>query len=132
MTDENPFSNWPHMNGPDAHDRPGYFKGQLPGGDPPRVADVSPRANALERFLGGSPAAVLMKLVFVSLIVGALLMWLEIKPIDIFRGIDDFVRRIYALGFGALREVGDYIVAGAVIVVPAWIILRVLKLGGRN
>ncbi|HXY57803.1 MAG TPA: DUF6460 domain-containing protein [Methylocystis sp.] len=89
-------------------------------------------SNALERFLGGSPGSVFVKLLFISLVVGALLMWLDIRPIDIFNGIDAFIRRIYALGFGAVRELANYVLAGAAIVVPAWLILRLLQLGGRS
>ena len=91
-----------------------------------------PSNNALENFLGGSPAAVFVKLAFVSLVVGALLMWLDIRPMDIFRGIDEFVRRIYALGFGAVRELFNYVLAGAALVIPAWLILRVLSVGGKK
>lgn len=117
MRDENPFASWPHLNA------------RKPRGSSP--GDSMPHAGALERFLGGSPAAVTIKLLFVSLVVGALLMWLDIRPIDIFRGVDDFIHRIYALGFGAARELFDYLLAGAAIVVPVWFILRLLHLGGR-
>ena len=88
--------------------------------------------NSLESFLGGSPLTVFVKLLLVSLVVGALLMWLEIRPADLFHGVLNFIKRIYALGFGAVRELLDYIVAGAVIVVPAWLILRLLNAGGRK
>jgi len=124
MSDENPFASWPHMKAPQA--------GRASPGAPPPQDELPPRANALETFLGGSPAAVASKLLFVSLVVGALLMWLDIRPIDIFRGLDDFVHRIYALGFGAVRELFNYLLAGAVIVVPVWILLRLLHLGGRS
>ena len=73
-----------------------------------------------------------VKLLFISLVVGALLMWLDIRPGDIFRGVQDFLNRIYALGFGAVRELFNYAIAGAVIVVPAWFILRLLNVGGRG
>ena len=42
------------------------------------------------------------------------------------------MNRIYALGFGAVRELFNYLLAGAVIVVPAWFILRVLSVGSRK
>ena len=89
-------------------------------------------ASALEAFLGGSPGAVVLKLLLISLAVGALMMWLEIRPDDIFMGVVDFVRRIYALGFGAVRELIGYVVAGAAIVVPVWLLLRALGAGGRK
>ncbi|HMK88823.1 MAG TPA: DUF6460 domain-containing protein [Methylocystis sp.] len=118
MSEENPFASWPHLNAPRAA--------------APAREEPTRHATPLERFLGGSPASVAVKLVFVSLVVGALLMWLDIRPMDIFRGIDNFIQRIYALGFGAVREILNYLLAGAAIVLPAWLILRLLQLGGRS
>ena len=88
--------------------------------------------NTLENFLGGSPVNVLVRLLFISLVVGALLMWLELRPIDILHGVRAFIDRIYALGFGAVKEVASYVLAGAVFVVPAWLVLRLLNLGGKR
>ncbi len=92
-------------------------------------AAPSPKpATPLDRFLGGSPAAVAMKLILVSLIVGALMMWLNLHPIDVWHGLVRFADRIWSLGFDAVREVGEYILAGAMIVLPVWLVLRVLNL----
>lgn len=82
----------------------------------------------INRFLGGSPGSVLLRLFFVSLIVGAFLMWLDIRPLDIFRGLTQLVNRIWGLGFDAIREVADYVLAGAAIVVPVWLALRLLNM----
>jgi hypothetical protein len=82
----------------------------------------------LTRFLGGSPVAVFVRLLFVSLIVGAFLMWLDIRPIDVFQGLTRFVNRIWSLGFDAIRDIADYILAGAVIVIPVWLVLRLLNM----
>jgi Family of unknown function (DUF6460) len=87
-----------------------------------------PENTALNRFLGGSPGAVFLRLLFVSLIVGAFFMWLDIKPEDIFRGILEIVDHIRRLGFAAIREVANYIFAGAVIVVPIWLVLRLMNM----
>ncbi|HUI22244.1 MAG TPA: DUF6460 domain-containing protein [Methylocella sp.] len=84
--------------------------------------------TALTRFLGGSPGGVFLRLLFVSLIVGAFLMWLDIRPMDVFRAINDLVDRIWSLGFDAIRVVADYILAGAVIVVPVWFVLRLMNM----
>ena len=67
-----------------------------------------------------------------SLVVGALLMWLELRPMDILRGVQAFFDRIYALGFGAVKELASYVLAGAVFVVPAWFVLRIMNMGGRR
>ncbi len=88
--------------------------------------------NAIENFLGGSPVNVAVRLFFISLVVGALLMWLELRPIDILHGVQAFFDRIYHLGFGAVKELASYVLAGAVFVVPAWLILRLMSVGGRR
>ena len=88
-------------------------------------------ATALRRFLGGSPAAVILKLVLVSFVVGALLMWLHITPADVFDEMSAVAGRLYNLGFRSLRDFGTYIVAGAVIVVPIWLVIRLLSFRGR-
>ena len=125
MGEDNPFANWPHLDAPQR-------RGAEPRGPLPERNDPVSKNNALENFLGGSPGAVFVKLMFVSLVVGALLMWLDIRPDSIWRGVVDFTKRIYALGFGAVHELISYILAGAAIVVPAWFLLRLFSAGGRR
>lgn len=85
----------------------------------------------LRRFLGGAPLVVAMKLAVVSLIVGALLVWLDIRPTDVVRLFSAAVQRLYDLGFASVRAFGDYMLAGALIVVPTWLVLRLLSYRGR-
>jgi hypothetical protein len=100
-----------------------------PGRPPsPSNVPVPHYETPLNRFLGGSPGGVFLRLVFVSLIVGAFLMWLDIRPADIFRAINDLINRIWGLGFDAIREIADYILAGAAIVVPVWLVLRLMNM----
>lgn len=87
--------------------------------------------STLRRFLGGAPAAVAIKLILVSFVVGAMLMWLRITPSDVFAEMSALVGRLYNLGFQSLREFGTYIVAGAVIVIPVWLVIRLLSFRGR-
>ena len=122
---DNPLSSWPNLDAPR-----GAGPKELAA---PRQQEPAPEpANALEGFLGGSPAAVALKLLLMSLVVGALMMWLEIHPADILVGIANFLRRIYALGFGAVRELIEYVAAGAAVVIPVWFLLRVLNVSGRK
>ena len=95
--------------------------------NPPRP-DRGADDSALRRFLGGSLLATLFRLLIVSLVVGALLVWLDIQPFDIFHGIQRFFARIWDLGFEAFREIGRYILVGAAIVVPVWLVLRLLSM----
>lgn len=98
-----------------------------PAGEPPRPHRPADE-TALNRFLGGSPGSVFLRLVFVSLIVGAFLMWLDIRPAEVFQAITDLFNRIWGLGFDAIRVIADYILAGAAIVVPVWLALRLLNM----
>ena len=88
-------------------------------------------ASAMRRFIGGSPLAVACKLIVVSFIVGALLMWMHISPADVFQELLDLFNRLYVLGFRSLRDLGTYLVAGAAIVLPIWLIIRLLSYRGR-
>lgn len=129
MTDQGPFANWPHLDKkPERPERP-YIS--LPGSAETEPEPMASK-NALENFLGGSPLNVAVRLFFISLVVGALLMWLELRPMDILRGVQAFFDRIYALGFGALKELASYVLAGAVFVVPAWFVLRLMNVGARR
>lgn len=83
--------------------------------------------SAITRFIGGSPVAVFVKLVFVSLVVGALLAWLDLRPYELVEGVLRFLRRLTGLGFDAIRELADYLVAGAVLVVPIWFLARLFN-----
>jgi hypothetical protein len=94
--------------------------------------DDAMNQSALQRFLGGPPAAVFIRLLLVSLIVGALLMWLDIRPGEVFAAIERFFRRILNLGFDSIREIGSYLVAGAVIVIPIWLVIRLLGMRGAR
>jgi hypothetical protein len=110
---------------PPRSDAPGNRWGADQAG--PRQARPQP---ALDRFLGGSPAAVFIRLLFVSAVVGAVLMWLRIRPIDIILNIEELFHRLWNLGFDAVREIADYILAGAIIVVPIWLVIRLLNFRG--
>lgn len=95
---------------------------------PAGVSGWTPQPRTpLARFLGGSPVHVFLRLLVLSLLVGALLMWLNIRPYDIIDGVVRFAHHIWALGFDAIRQLGDYILAGAIIVVPVWFVSRLLS-----
>lgn len=81
------------------------------------------------RFLGGAPSAVILRLVILSLIVGVVLSALGLTPLDIIDNIQQLLRRIYNMGFGAVHWLINYFLLGAVIVFPVWLVLRLLKFG---
>ncbi|MBU3731311.1 MAG: integrase [Beijerinckiaceae bacterium] len=85
--------------------------------------------NGLQRLLGGPPMAVLTKLVFLSIVVGAFLALLGLTPPDLFRGIRELINHVIDLGFGAIETVFRYFLYGAVLVVPVWLIMRLFRAG---
>jgi len=86
----------------------------------------------MERFFGGNPGLVLIRLVILSLVVGVLLAALGFSPFDIIDSIRRLIARIYDMGFAAVEKAARYFLLGAVIVFPVWLIARVLKLVGRG
>ena len=80
----------------------------------------------LNRFLGGSPGPVLVKLVFLSLLVGAFLAFLDVTPFELADHLVGWFRSVFDLSFETVREVGRWILYGAVIVVPLWLLSRFL------
>jgi Domain of unknown function (DUF6460) len=86
----------------------------------------------MERFFGGNPALVLLRLVILSLIVGVVLAALGFSPYDIIQNLREIAQRIYDMGFAAVEKGFRYFLLGAVIVFPVWLVMRVLKLFGRE
>ncbi|MEE4010687.1 DUF6460 domain-containing protein [Roseibium sp. FZY0029] len=87
--------------------------------------------TGLSRFLGGSPAQVLLRLVFLSFVVGIILSALNLDPLDLITMSIEFVERLWNMGFNALGRLGKYLVIGAMVVVPIWLVTRLLAMG-RN
>jgi hypothetical protein len=84
----------------------------------------------LRRFLGGSPATVFVKLVFLSLLVGAGMAMIGITPRALYLHAYETVRALAELGFSTFHDAGTWLLAGAVVVVPLWFLSRLLA-GGR-
>ena len=83
-------------------------------------------------FLGGSRLGVIIRLAILSVLVGVLLSVFGITPRNFFYVIDDFARRIYDLGFGAVTWMLDYMLLGAMLVVPVWLVVRLLRAGPKD
>ena len=84
-------------------------------------------AENVNRFLGGSPLAVLAKLVLLSILIGVVLQALGLDPWDIVTSIRRLFRNIWEMGFDAVKWLWQYFLLGAVIVIPIWLIMRLLN-----
>lgn len=84
-------------------------------------------SDGVNRFLGDRPLRVLVKLLVLSVALGFLMSVFGLYPDDILRAVRDFVINLWETGFDALGRVGDYLLLGAVIVVPVFVLIRVLS-----
>ena len=84
------------------------------------------------RFFGGNPVGVLIRLALLSVVVGVVLSALDITPWDFLYRLDVMVRRIFDLGFASLEWLLRYFLIGAVIVFPIWLVARLIGMARRS
>jgi len=85
------------------------------------------RADPLSRFFGGPPLSVIFRLVLLSILIGVILKVMGLDPFNILRSIQDLIEYIWDMGFDAVRWLWRYFLLGAVLVVPIWLIMRLLR-----
>ena len=83
--------------------------------------------DTVTRVFGGSPLAVLGRLVLLSILIGVILSALGLDPFDIVHSIERLIRSLWNLGFDAFRWLWRYFLLGAVIVIPVWILMRLFN-----
>jgi hypothetical protein len=87
-----------------------------------------PKANDyVTRFFGGPPLSVLFRLVLLSILVGVLLEALGLDPWNIIDSLRRLVLHVWDMGFDAVRWLWRYLVLGAALVVPIWLIVRLVR-----
>ena len=86
-------------------------------------------SNGVYRFLGGSPLAVLVRLILLSILVGVVLSAIGLDPRNILASVERLIRGIWEMGWDAVHWLWGYFLLGAVIVVPIWLIVRLFKAG---
>ena len=89
--------------------------------------DADPRRpSAMRRFLGGSPAGVFLRLLFLSVLAGAFMAMLGLTPGRLFWHAYESARALIELGLESVHDSGGWILAIAVVVVPLWLLTRLL------
>lgn len=83
--------------------------------------------SGLERFLGDRPMALFVRLLLISLFVGFLMTMFGFDAADLVRGATEAIRDVLRDGGGIFRQLGGYVMTGAAIVIPVWIVLRLLR-----
>src|SRR5262245_49982490 len=81
----------------------------------------------VSRFFGGPPLSVIFRLVLLSILVGVILEVLGLDPWNIIESLRTLVLRIWSMGFDAVRWLWRYLLLGAGIVVPVWLIVRLVR-----
>jgi hypothetical protein len=89
-------------------------------------------SERLNRLLGDTPFRIAIRLLVLSFVVGLALSTLGIHPLDVYAWVERLVLRIYDSGFAFLADALAYVLYGGLIVVPAFVILRLLRLGRRR
>lgn len=84
------------------------------------------------RILGDSITRTIIKLVIVSLLVGAAMSAFGIGPLDIVNAIVDFAVSLWESGWAALGRFGDWLILGASVVIPIFIVARLLSARGHQ
>ena len=96
----------------------------------PTAADAPnrPAGNGyLTRFFGGRPLSVIFRLLLLSILVGVILEVLGLDPLNILQSLRALFQRVWDMGFEAVRWLARYLVLGAVIVLPIWLIVRLVR-----
>ena len=83
--------------------------------------------NYINRFFGGPPLSVIFRLVLLSILIGVILEVLGLDPWNIIESVKTLLLRIWDMGFDAVRWLWRYLLLGAAIVVPIWLIVRLLR-----
>jgi hypothetical protein len=99
-----------------------------------RDGEAGPRygSGTMTRIFGGSPIGVLVRLVLLCVIVGLILDQLHLDAFELFRWAVDAIEDMIRNSADVLRQIGRYFLIGAMVVIPIWLLMRVLNVGGRR
>ena len=79
-----------------------------------------------------SALSTIIKLAIVSLLVGFALVFFGIEPADLVKGLGGTVVSIYELVLEFLRSSMKYVLIGAIVVVPVWLVFYLIGLAKRK
>ena len=85
------------------------------------------QSDSVTRFLGGSPLAVAGRLILLSILIGFVLHAFGLDPLNIIHSLRRLIESVWNLGFDAIHWLWRYFVLGAVIVIPIWLIMRLMN-----
>jgi hypothetical protein len=83
--------------------------------------------NNVARLFGGPPLQVIVRLILLSVLVGVVLAAFGLDPRNILESLERLVRGIWAMGWDAVDWAWSYFLLGAILVVPVWLIVRLVR-----
>ena len=89
-------------------------------------------ADPLTRFLGGPPFSVIFRLILLCILVGIILQAIGLDPQQILSSLRNLLSRIWDMGFDAVHWLWRYLLLGAAVVVPVWLIIRLSRMAQRR
>jgi hypothetical protein len=85
-------------------------------------------SSYVTRFFGGPPLSVIFRLLLLSILIGVILEVLGLDPWNVIDSLRRLVLRIWDMGFDAVRWLWRYLLLGAALVVPIWLVVRLMRL----
>ena len=85
-----------------------------------------------DKIFGGSPLGVVVRLALISIAVGIVMKALGIELSNFFHRINVLLRNIYDLGLSAFDWLFEFLLLGALVVIPIWIISRLIGSARRS
>lgn len=82
----------------------------------------------METIFGGSPLGVLFRLIIISIIVGIILSALGWSPLDLLDALRNLIDWLSNISADLIRELFRYFLLGATVVIPIWLLVRVVKM----
>lgn len=83
--------------------------------------------EAVTRFFGGSPLSVIFRLILLSILIGFVLHAFGFNPFNIIESIRSLIEALWNMGFDAIHWLWRYFLLGAIIVIPIWLVVRVVN-----
>jgi hypothetical protein len=79
------------------------------------------------QFFGESVTGTIIRLVLLSIVVGIVFSALGITPFNIVERLELLVRRVAEMGFDVFHWAFRYFLLGAIVVIPIWLIVRLVR-----
>lgn len=86
----------------------------------------------MDKIFGGAVIPTLFKLALLSFIVGLVFAMFGIDPVDLWREFGATIQKAWTMVFDAIGWGWSYAVLGAIVVLPVWIIYRLILAATSN